>query len=96
MARATTTKEEAKAPTQPEPENGEQKQDQATESVTGVVFINNFTNRQFNVSKTRKYKFKDSRENITDPELIEYFTGLAKAGTHRIFIEPTPGTGNDQ
>ncbi len=62
-------------------------------TANGVAFINNYPNREFIVSPTRKLKFKDTRETFHDPEIIAFLEALVKDGGHRIFKvqdEPEP------
>lgn len=57
----------------------------------GVVFINNFINREFVINADKKFKFTTSRQLVTDPEVIAKLTELAATSIHRIFIEtPEP------
>lgn len=82
MARKIRTTEEALENTAPD----------APENPDGVLFIDNYA-RTHVISPTKNFRFRGTRELVTDPETIKVLTALAKAGTHRIFIheeEPAP------
>lgn len=64
----------------------------APENPDGVLFIDNYA-RTHVISPTKSFRFRGTRELVTDPETIKVLTALANAGTHRIFIheeEPAP------
>lgn len=60
--------------------------------VDGVCFINNYPNREFVTGGGVKFKFQGTRQIITDPDLIRFFTELAEQGNQRIFILATEPT----
>lgn len=58
--------------------------------VDGVVFANNAPNREFFFGDGRKFKFKGTREIITDKALIELLDGLAKTDRMIFRVDPSP------
>lgn len=56
--------------------------------VDGVVFGNNAPNREFIYGDGKKFKFRGTREIITDPALIELLDGLAKNDRMIFRVDP--------
>lgn len=54
----------------------------------GVVFANNAPNREFIYGEGKKFKFKGTREIITDKALIELLDGLAKNDRMIFRVDP--------
>lgn len=58
----------------------------------GVVFVNNYLNREFTLPNQAKFKFQTSRQVFTDKAKIDHLRGLiAESVNARIFEEkPEP------
>ena len=61
----------------------------APEATTGAqaVFINNLTNREFKFDDGTSYKFKHTREVVTDPTLIANLLAVVARPDSRVFCE---------
>jgi hypothetical protein len=51
----------------------------------GVLYINNFTNREFTTAKGRKFKFHHTRQIFTDPDEVAALEVLCKQDGSYIF-----------
>lgn len=57
----------------------------------GVVFINNYLNREFQLPDQSKFKFTHSRQTFTDPKQIAHLRKLIEENVNvRIFEEQPP------
>lgn len=62
----------------------------ATDAPTGVVFVNNYLNREFVLPNQAKFKFQTSRQLFTDPAQIEHLRKLIAENVNSRIFEEVP------